>query len=506
MKFNQMKVLAKDEIQAIHQATIELLENVGIRIESNEAKEKFKEYGAYLDESGKSDYVKIPEELMKEQLKKVPDNFDLYGPDGSFKLTVNTVNINFATFGATVNIFDTNKKKLIRKTSLEDTIKHIRIVNELENISCSHMDVWPHDIPFTELHCHTLREWAKHSYKPYGMACYGRTASQDIINLLSIIVGGEEELIKRPRFLTVFNPTSPLRLTQILLNGLFVFAKYKQPILISAAASAGSTAPVTLAGCLTQANAEVISSILLTQLINPGTPVLYGSTNTIMDPLTGNVAYGSVEFALITVAAAQLAHFYNIPSKGSGALTDSKCFDIQNGFERFMTLLFAANAGHNYITCAGTYESILSEALELLVIDDEFAGIIKRGMEGINVNQETLAYKEIKRIAEENKNYLSLKHTAKNVRKEIYVPKLIDRKRRGIWIKEGAKDIMDVAKERIERIMKTQSGPGLTSEVKEKLNNYTLRVALRTLDDYKKLEGVNDSKNSIDITGLSINK
>ena len=504
MRLNRLEVLTKQEIQEIHNSTIKLLETVGVIVETPEARDVLEKHGATIEQVKNDYFVKFPEELITEQLNLVPSSFSLYGPDGSFNFEVTTKNVHFATFGAAVNIYDPSKRKKIRKTKLKDAIDHIRVINGLQHISCSHVDVWPHDIPFTELHYHTLREWGRHSYKPYGMGCYGRTASEDMINIASILVGGEEELINRPRLIGVFNPTSPLVLPHILLNGLLIFAKYHQPINISAAASAGSTAPVTLAGTLTQGNMEVLSAIVLTQLINPGAPVFYASTNTIMDPLTGNIAYGSMEMGLITIAAAQLAHFYNIPSKGSGALTDSKCFDIQNGFERFMGLFCAVNAGHNYITCAGTYESSLSETLELLVIDDELAGIVKRGMEGISVNEGSIAFDEIKKAAMSKKNYLGTKHSVKNTRKEIYVPKLVDRNRRGPWLKDGAKDMMVRAREKVNEILQTQKGPGLSSDVEAKLESYFKIIASRSLDDYRKLEGMDKSGDGVDIGGFKI--
>jgi trimethylamine--corrinoid protein Co-methyltransferase len=504
MKLNRLEILSKDEIKLIHNTTLELLQSIGVKVESQEARNFLKKHGAIIDGNNKDGFVKFPKDLVIEQLKNVPENFTLYGPDGSFHFNISTKNINFTTFGATVNIYDLEKKKKIRKTILQDAINHIRVVNGLDHIVCSQVDVWPHDIPYTQLHFYTIREWGRHSYKPYGMACFGRTASQDMINLTSIIVGGESELIKHPRLIGVFNPTSPLRLTQILLNGLFIFAKYKQPLLISAAASAGSTSPVTLCGTLVQANMEVLASIVLAQLINPGTPVLYGSTNTIMDPFTGNVAYGAMEFGLITIGAAQLAHFYNVPSKGSGALTDSKCFDIQNGYERFNTLLCAANAGHNFITCAGTYESTLSEALELLVIDDEMAGIIKHGIEGITVNDENLALNEIKRVANEGKNYLMLKHTAKNTRKELFIPNLVDRNRREAWNRAGSKDIVERARKKVENILKTQEGPGLFPQIEDELDKYFKVVATRSLEDYRKLENMEGSDTPSEISGVKI--
>jgi trimethylamine--corrinoid protein Co-methyltransferase len=481
---NKLEVLSKDEIEIIHDHTLDLLEEIGVKVESPEARKFLEENGCIQEQN--DHFIKFPRDLVDKHLRTVPNSFSLWGPDGSFQLDINTNTVNFATVGTPVKIFDPSHKKGIRKTILSDTIKQIRIVDSLKNIHCSHVDVWPNDLPYTELHWHVICAWAKNSFKPYGLGCLGRTPSQDMMNLLSIIVAGEEELKKRPRLIGFYNPTSPLIHSQLLLNGLFIFAKYNQPLIIAPAASAGSTAPVTLAGLLVQTNMETLSAIVLTQLINPETPVFYSSMSAPMDPQTGNVAWGSIEQSLITAATAQLARFYNIPSRGPGAVTDSKCFDIQNGYERFMTLFSSAQSGINYITCAGTYESSLSEALELLVIDDELCSIVKRGLEGIKVESESLAIEEIKKVALSGKSYLSLKHTAKNTRKEIFVPLLSDRDRRGIWQKAGAKEIMDRAKEKVGKILETQKGPGLSKEVEIKLSDYYKIISKRTYNEYRK--------------------
>lgn len=504
MKMTQIEVLEKDELELIHNSTLELLERVGVIVESNEATNLLKANGAIVDNNGNKNFVRFPEDLVKEQLKKVPEEFTLWGPDGSYSFTVDTKTTHFATVGTPVKIYDPSNKKGVRKTVLEDTINQIRIVDSLKNIVCSHVDVWPNDVPFLELHCHVIREWARNSKKPYGLGCYGKIASQDMMNLASIIVGGEEELIKRPRLIGFFNPTSPLTLPQIMINGLYIFAKYKQPTIIASAASAGATAPVTLAGLLTQTNMETLSSIVLTQLINPGAPVFYSTMSAPMDPPTGNVAWGSMEIELITSAFAQLGRYYNIPSRGPGAVTDSKVFDIQNGYERFMTLFCSALSGINYITCAGTYESSLSEALELLVIDDELIDIVRRGIEGIKVSPETIAMEEIEKIVTSTRNYLGTKHSVKNIRKELFVPKLASRDRRGIWRKNGSKDIIQVAKEKVDEILEKQKGPGLTHEIEKKIAEYTKKVAARSMEDYRKLEGMDESSGTDSVPGIKI--
>ncbi|MFX1242779.1 MAG: trimethylamine methyltransferase family protein [Promethearchaeota archaeon] len=498
MKLNKLEALTQEEIELIHVKTLELLESIGVKVESPETRNFLKEHGCFIDDENEH-YIKFPEDLVIKHLKTVPSSFSLWGHDASFELNIDTQTVNFATVGTPVRIYDPESKKGVRKTVLEDTIKQIRIVDALKNIHCSHVDVWPNDVPYTELHWHAINAWAHNSTKPYGLGCLGRIASQDMMNLLSIIVGGEEELKKRPRLIGFYNPTSPLIHTQILLNGLFIFAKYNQPLIVAPAASAGSTAPVTLAGLLVQANMETLSAIVLTQLINPGAPVFYSSMSAPMDPSTGNVAWGSIETGLITAATAQLARFYKIPSRGPGLVTESKCFDIQNGQERFMTLFCAASAGINYITCAGTYESSLSEALELLIIDDEFCSIVKRGLEGIRVDEESLAVEQIKQVATSQKSYLSLKHTAKNTRKELFVPLLADRDRRTIWERAGGKDMIARAKEKIDKILNTQKGPDLSEDVEKKLKKYYEVVSKRTYEEYRRLEGLEDSDTKIDL-------
>jgi len=506
MKLNKIKVFSKDEIQTIHSATMELLSTVGIKIDAKDTQELFEKHGATVN--AETNFVKIPESLVKEKLKEVPNSFKLHGPDGSYSFEVNTNSTKFSTIPTPVKIYDPSQKNEVRKTVLADTINQIRIVNGLDHLSACQMDVWPHDVPFTELHCHTLREWARHSYKSYGIGCFGKIASQDMMNLASIIVGGEEELIKRPRLIGFFSPTSPLHLPQIMTNGFAIFTKYKQPTIVAPEALAGSSAPVTLAGLLTQTNAEILSGIVLAQLYNSGAPVFYGSVSHVTDMKSGNSAMGSVETGLITTGVAQMANFYDIPSRALGGVTDSKIFDLQNGFERMQTLMLAAQAGINYITCAGTYEATLVEALELIVIDDELVGMVERALEGISVNEDTIGLDIIKKIAtttEKGATFLGEKHTLKHMRKELYFPTLLDRNRRATWRKKGSKDIMVRAREKVDEILKTQKGPGLTSEVETKLAEYTKMVSERSLEFYTKAEGITASSVTI-VDGVEIKR
>ena len=498
MKLNQIEVLTKDEIEFIHASTLELLEKVGIKVDDQKTRSLFKEYGAEVDKN--SNFVKIPEFLVKEKLQQVPDSFKLFGPDGTYHIEINTKSIHFAPIGAAVKIYDPSHKNKIRKSNLNDTIKQLRLVDQLEHLSCSQIDFWPGDVKYTTIHAVCIYNWAKNSHKPYGHGCFGRTVSEDSIRMSAIIGGGEEEIIKQPRLFGIFNPTSPLHLPKIMTNGLEVFAKYKQPTVIAPEALAGTSAPVTLAGLLTQTNAEILSGIVLSQLYNPTTPVFYGTVSHVTDMRTGNSAIGSIETGLITAGISQLAKYYKIPSRGLGSVTDSKCLDLQNGIERFNTLMFAALSGINFITCAGTYEATLSGALELTIIDNEIIGMVKRALKGIDVNEETIDLRTIEKVIKnetKGTTFLSEKHTRDFMKNELFIPQLMDRNRRATWKKRGSKDLKIVAKEKLNGLLDNFTEYKLPNNIENELKEYIKRVNKRTYDDYAKLEGISSTEVSL---------
>lgn len=503
MKLPNLQVLSKDEIKTIDAASIDLLTTAGIKIDSESHRKLCENNGAEVDDETK--FVKFPEELIREKLKQVPSSFKLYGPDGSFNFEVNTTSTKFATIGTPVKIYDPSKKSGVRRTVLDDTIQQIRIVDCLKNISCSHIDVWPNDIKVTALHAHCIYQWYKNSSKPYGLGCLGRLASQDMMDITSVIIGGEEELKNKARLVGFMNPTSPLHLPQLMTNGYEIFARYNQPTIIAPEAMAGSTAPVTLAGLLTQINAEVIGGAVLGQLFNPESPIFFGTVSNTTDMRSGNSAIGAIETGLITVAMAQMARFYNIPSRGPGAVTDSKVLDVQNGFERLQTLLLAVQGGINYITCAGTYEATLVESLELLVIDNELADICLRMMEGVEVNEETLALDTIKKVATSSKigaNFLSERHTRKYMKKELFIPEFIDRNRRSTWKKRGSKDIIERARDKVDELLSNYQPPLTDKAIEAKLQEFISKIEARSIDVYKQAEGI--TTDSVSIAGQEI--
>jgi trimethylamine--corrinoid protein Co-methyltransferase len=233
---------------------------------------------------------------------------------------------------------------------------------------------------------------------------------------------------------------------------IFNCAEFGQPIFMTAMALAGATAPATLAGLLVQQNAEILSGLLMANLINPRTPVIYGSMSCIIDMKTTIASVGSPEQGLISVAAAQMAHFYGIPCS-VGAESDSKIPDAQASYEKAMSLTMAVMAGTDLMDLSmGSIEAYNTTSFEQMVIDNEIAGMALRSAEGIEVNDETLAINVINRVGPGG-NYLVDKHTLNWFKKEYYKPTLSNRETRSVWEKSGSKDIRQEARKQAKKIL-----------------------------------------------------
>jgi trimethylamine--corrinoid protein Co-methyltransferase len=484
MKPAYFEVLSADEVQQIHAASMNILESVGVRVGLKRARDAFGEAGAHVDEAGRS--VRIPEDLVRRAVDRAPSQFTLYGNDPDFRLEIGTDKVNFAALGTPTKIVDIETGEL-RPTTLEDVRNHLRLLDGLDHIDNSQMDIWPTDIPMTSIHVEAILAWAQNCRKSFGLGCYGAMPSEDMMRMMAIAVGGKEELKKRPRFFGICSVMTPLQMIKLQLEGMFLLAEYGQPMAMSPEAMAGATAPATLAGLLAQQNAEILAHITLAQIIAPGTPVLYGNVSTVADMATGNVALGAVEVGLITAGAAQLARHYGLPCRSVGGATDAKTVDVQCMLERVSTLLPAVLSGAHFITCGGTLESTTTESHPLLVLDDELCGLALRLARGIEVSEETIALDLIKEVGWDG-HYLDKLHTAQHYRREHFLPKLLRRDSREVWEGKGSKTALDLARERAQDILAKHQPRDLDPAVEKELLQYRDMARDRAMADFEAAE------------------
>ena len=280
MKTARFEVLSQAEVERIHAASMEILAEVGIKVNYRRARELFRDAGAEVDEETLA--VKVPEKLVRWAVDQSPKQFSLFGIDAGFRLDIGPDQAApvFAGLGTPTRIIDL-ESGTVRPSLQKDVLNHIILIDACQHIHNSQMDIWPDDIPMTTIHTEAIWAWAHHSRKPYGMGCYGYLPTWDMMRMMAIAVGGKEELQKRPRFFAICSVVSPLQMDQAQAEGLLICAEYGQPVTCAPEAIAGTTAPVTLAGLVAQENAAILAHITLAQIFRPGTPVLYGSVSTV---------------------------------------------------------------------------------------------------------------------------------------------------------------------------------------------------------------------------------
>jgi len=359
--------------------------------------------------------------------------------------------VHFSVMGQSVNVQTLDGT--VRPATVKDSEAAAKLGDALPHVHHLSVGTTPRDVP-DEVHpFHVMLANWKNSIKTTDGYNYGEKMAQRSLEMAKMLRGGEEELRRKPTLLGFTNPVSPMQLSKELAEGSILYSRMNQPILYAPEALAGGTAPATLAGLLVQQNAEVLSGIMMSQLANPGAPVFYGTVSAALDMRTGATALGGPEVGLLNLATAQLARHYRIPSRGTGGNTDSKVVDGQAMTESTMSMLMAGLAGMNFVYDAfGSIEGSITLSYEKMVLDDEACGMVFRTLEGIRVDDETLAVDEIIK-AGPNASFIGTPFTMRMFRQEHFLPSIFDRHSRPAWEKMGSKEIGSIAREKAKRLL-----------------------------------------------------
>ena len=246
---------------------------------------------------------------------------------------------------------------------------------------------------------------------------------------------------------------SPLKLDKQYGDLVVAIAESGIPLVCPAEPLCGATSPVTLAGNLVIQTVDSLMGVMLTQIANPGTPVIFGSVAASTDLSDLKYLAGSIEMGLLSAAGAQMAQFYQLPFYATGGMTDSKVLDAQSGYESAITSLLCALAGANFIhDAAGLMEFALTVCYEKFIIDNEILGMVMRAVEGIRVDDDTLAFDLIEQVGPGG-NFVTARHTRHFMRSEHYQPSLSDRNSREEWEDEGSKTTWEKAAEVVQKIL-----------------------------------------------------
>jgi trimethylamine--corrinoid protein Co-methyltransferase len=461
----QFRPLNEQDVNKIHETSLKILEEIGVKVELEEALQIFKKHGAKID----GVIVRIPASLVEEVLKLVPHKFLMGGRDEKNDLILDDKKVYLGTGGAALTILDLETGKA-RPGVLKDIAQLAKLVDALENVHFYLRPCIPQDIAREAMDINQFYASLSHTTKHVMAAAQSVQTARDVIEMARMIAGGKEALVKRPiiSFVTSWM-VSPLHFATETTQVLLEIIRNKIPVALSSAPMAGSTSPVTLAGTLAQVHAEQLSGIVLTQLANPGSPVLYGAIPSMADLRTMGYVGGGIEFGLMNAAISQMAQSIQVPNYNSAGLTESKLPDIQAGYEKAYSLCLCVLAGSNYIHhAAGMLESMRAVAYEQFVIDDEIIGMALRLLKGIQIDGGTLGLETLREVGPSG-NFLSSMHTVKFMRQEYFRQTLGDRQTRETWENSGSLDGRERARRRAKEILKTHLPKRLDAKIDQEI-------------------------------------
>lgn len=457
--------LTQADLEAIHEASMRILAEVGVNIPLPEAREIFRSHGARID----GRLIFLTEAQLLGALQSVPRQFKIRARNPQRNLVVGGGRPVFAPGYGAPFLVDAEIGK--RVPTMEDYRRLVKLAHTLPNQDMSgFLMVEPGDEPGNAAHLHMLQAHLTLSDKAFLGSTTGKTGAAHTMAMAGIVFGDLQG--QDPVTIGLINSLTPLGYSEEMLAALVEYATWGQPVIIAAMGMAGSTAPVTLAGMLALQNAELLAGVVLTQWVNPGTPVLYGSTSTSIEMRTGAPSIGSPELSQMIVAHAQLARFYHLPSRSGGAVTDGTYPDAQAAAESMMALLTTVNSGVDFVLhSGGILSSYLAFSFEKFVLDDELCGMVRRLREGFAVSPDTLAYDVVTRVGPGG-NYLMDDHTLENCRKVFWQPSLADRSGLDGLVKNGRPDPVGRARKRGEKLLAAYRQPELDALVSRQLAEY----------------------------------
>lgn len=466
-----LNFLSPEQVEQIHAASLDILAHTGVRFNSEDALAHFRVAGARLEE----DRIFLQDELLRHCLQSAPARYTLRARNPDHDVTIGGSARAVMPAGGPPYVLDLDGQR--RPGTLADVQAFTRLSAMAPEIQVvARKVVEAQDVPPAGRHLDCWLAALTLADKPVQSGFVGgRAEAEDALQMLAILFGGEDQIDGVPVAHCSVNVNSPLSYDRPMLESLLAFARYGQPVLVSPFVMAGVSGPTTLAGALAQHHAEVLAGVALTQLVRPGTPVLYGTATSNVDMRSGAPAIGSPESALSIAACAQLARHVGLPCRGGGALTDSAVPDAQSHYERTLTALITVLSGvHFMMHGVGLLESYLTVSYDQFVLDLELLAMLRHLLQPLDVSAETLALGAIDDVGPGG-YFLDAEHTLRHFRTAHFLPRISRRQRYEAWQADGGHDARQRANERCRRLLAAYRQPELPSGVAGRLHDFVRR-------------------------------
>lgn len=461
--------LGPEDLEALHQATLRVLWNTGIKVEDPPAVDLFEVAGATVERKEGYSLVRLPASLVEESIRSAPGTFTLCGrdPKHDFLVTQGTTGFT-AGYGEHVKVIDVDTGE-VRPTVKQDVADITRVQDYLEQVSFAERAACSSDKYPAVQAVHNYDAMVRNTTKHVFLGLGGSENAKAIVAMAEAVVGGPEKLRERPIVTCLVSPTSPLELVTECTSSMITAIEGGLGVVFHVMSLSGASSPATPVGVVVQHNAELLSAVVLAQAVRKGARCMMAFNSTMMDLLRSVAPIGVPELALHGVAGIQLAQHYDIPTWAGACASDSKIPDAQQGYDFSLTAMPAALAGANVIYGIGALDSVITFDYASMIMGAEQAGRIKRVVQGIDLSGIEEAVTLIDEVGPGGE-YVTHDHTFEHMR-ELSSSSLFDRKPRDVWERTGSKSAADRAYEEARSILATHRPTPLEDSVAEELDS-----------------------------------
>ena len=442
MTGGRYKPLTEAEVQRIHHAALDALEQIGLSQAPQSGIDYMVAAGAILGDDGR---LRFPRALVEDMLAKAARGITLHGRDPRHDMKLEGQRVYYGTAGAAVHLVDF-ESRTYRDSTVQDLFDAARIVDRLDNVHFFQRCMVARDIPDNfEMDLNTIYACCAGTTKHVGTSFSEPGFVQPMFEFIHALAGGEDKWRARP-FISNSNcfVVPPMKFATESCETMETCIRNGMPVLLLSAGQAGATAPAPIAGAIVQAVAECLAGVVYVNSISPGYPAIFGTWPFVSDLRTGAMSGGSGEQALLTAGCAQMHAFYGLPGGAAAGIADAKLPDMQAGWEQMNSNVLAGLSGLNMVyEAVGMHASLLGFSLESLILGDDMLGQAQRCVRGIEVTEDTLSLEVMRQVCIGGPgHYLGSDQTLSLMQTEYIYPALGDRTSPKEWAEIGKPDLV----------------------------------------------------------------
>ena len=472
---SQLNLVTSEDISKIHEVTLDVLAEKGASFKDPEAIDLLLSAGAIRE---KNDRIKIPKTLVEKAIDSAPSVIKIFNRDGKETMRLEQGNKYCGTGSDCPYMIDskTGERRLTLKKDIEI---FTRLSDALPNIDFILSMAMASDVPTHTADLHHFQAMIKNTTKPIFFTVVNSNNMQYIVDIAYRIAGGPQIFKERPFIVHFAMPSPPLSHSKTALQNIIYCARNNVPVVYGSGTQMGTSGPMTIAGSAVSANCDILAGLVVHQLSNPGAPFIYGIGLDPLDMQTMIDSYGAPEHFSGDIIHAQVAQRYNLPIWGFAACTDSKILDLQAAIEFMGSTLFGMLSNCHLLHDVGYLESGMTASCESILLGNEVIEIVRNMLKPIIVNEETIPVDLLKKVGP-NQSFLVEKHTLKHYR-DFFYSSLIDRKRYGKWIKDGALSMFDRLKLKVKDILSSHNPVPLDKLIIESIDKLITEKDKKTI-------------------------